>query len=407
MNILTLSIASIKSRKLPSFLCVMAVACGIALLVSVLLLFSAAEKGLMKNAQGVDIVVGAKGSPLQLVFSTMYHGDIPTGNIEMHDLEQIGKNPNVKTAIPLAIGDNYKGYRVVGTTQDYPQLYKASVQNGKMFKDLYEVTVGAGVDVKIGEEFAARHGFSADSDDVHDAHLYKVVGKLKPTGTVLDKLLLTPYQSVQDLHSHHEEHEEGHHDDDEDEAEELALGHQITAILIKVKTPAALMNLPRQINKNEHVMAVSPSHVMARFMKSTGMGRDMVMVLGCVFLTLATLMLLSVLASGLAQRKYDLAVLRVLGAAPSLLAGTVMIEGLILSFLGALAGVILGHGIAYFIALSLPALHSLFLPASLLSAHHADIVFIAIGTVCGALAGIVPCWQAARTDAATILATGR
>jgi len=346
-----------------------------------------------------------KGSPLQLVFSTIYHGDIPTGNIEMTDMEEIQKNSNVKTAIPIAIGDNYKGYRVVGTTPDYPRLFKADVREGKLFENIYEVTAGAKTDLKIGEEFAARHGFSADSDDVHDAHLYKVVGKLKPTGTVLDNLLLTPYQSVQDLHSHHEEHEGGHHDDDEEE--ELALGHQITAILIKVKTPAAMMNLPRQINKDEHVMAVTPSHVMARFMKSSGMGRDMVMVLGCVFLTLATLMLLSVLASGLAQRKYDLAVLRVLGASPSLLASTVMIEGLILSFAGAFGGVIMGHLIAYGIALALPALQSLFLPTVLLSPVASDAAFIILGTFCGAIAGIVPCALAARTDAAAILATGR
>ena len=96
MNAASLSIASIKNRKLPSFLCVLAVACGIALLTAVFLLFSAAENGLMKNAAGVDVVVGAKGSPLQLVLSTIYHGDTPTGNIDMHDMEEIVRNPNVK-----------------------------------------------------------------------------------------------------------------------------------------------------------------------------------------------------------------------------------------------------------------------------------------------------------------------
>jgi putative ABC transport system permease protein len=209
MNAAQLSIASIKNRKLPSFLCVLAVACGIALLTSVFLLFSAAENGLMKNAAGVDVVVGAKGSTLQLVLSTIYHGDIPTGNIDMHEAEEISRNPNVKHAIPLAIGDNYKGFRVIGTTPEYLNLYKGEIAEGKKFGANYETVVGAKTGLALGEEFAARHGFSADSDDVHDDHMYNVVGILKPTGTVLDKLILTPYQSVQDLHSHHDEEEDG------------------------------------------------------------------------------------------------------------------------------------------------------------------------------------------------------
>ena len=198
MNALTLSLASIRSRKLQSFLCVLAVACGIALLSSVYLLFSATEQGLMKNAQGVDIVVGAKGSPLQLVLSTIYHGDIPTGNIDMHDMEEIAKNPQIKSAIPLAVGDSYKGFRIVGTTADYPALYKAQLQDGKMFGATYEVVAGSKTGLGMGDKFAAAHGFSADSDDIHDDHLYNVTGVLKPTGTVLDRLILTQYQSVQD-----------------------------------------------------------------------------------------------------------------------------------------------------------------------------------------------------------------
>lgn len=416
MNAVDLSLASIKSRKLPSFLCVLAVACGIALLTSVFLLFSAAENGLMKNAQGVDIVVGAKGSPLQLVLSTIYHGDIPTGNIEMDDMRAIERNPNVKKAIPMAIGDNYKGFRVVGTTPDYLRLYRAEIAKGKAFAAPYEVVAGSKTGLSVGETFAAAHGFSADSDDIHDDHLYTVVGVLKPAGNVTDKLLLTPYQSVQDLHSHHHhedeaehehEHEHEHADHDADGEDEEALGHQITALLIQVKTPAARMNLPRQINRNEHVMAVSPGHVMARVMKNSGFGKDAVILLGCVFLGLAMLMLLSVLASGLAQRRYDLAVLRVLGASPGLLAGTVMAEGLILSMLGSVLGVALGHGIAFAIAASVPALQTLLVPAHLLLPAAMDAGFIAAGVACGALASLIPCLGAARTDIASLLARGR
>lgn len=407
MNAVQLSFASIKNRKLPSFLCVLAVACGIALLTSVFLLFSATENGLRKNAAGVDVVVGAKGSPLQLVLSTIYHGDIPTGNIDMDDMKNIVRNPQVKKAIPLAIGDNYKGFRVVGTTPEYIDLYKGEIADGKEFSANYEVVAGSKTGLAIGETFAAAHGFSADSDDIHDNHLYNVVGVLKPTGTAIDKLILTPYQSVQDLHSHHEHHKESHHEDPAEEAEEAALGHQVTALLVQVKTPAARMNLPRQLNEGEHIMAASPSHVMARVMKNSGFGKDAVILLACVFLGLAMLMLLSVLASGLAQRRYDLAVLRVLGASPVLLASTVLYEGLILSVAGSIAGVACGHLIAFGIASAIPALQTLLIPAQLLVPAASDIGFVAAGVACGAAASLIPCASAARTDIAGVLAQGR
>jgi putative ABC transport system permease protein len=167
------------------------------------------------------------------------------------------------------------------------------------------------------------------------------------------------------------------------------------------------MNLPRQLNEGEHVMAASPSHVMARVMKNSGFGKDAVILLACVFLGLAMLMLLSVLASGLAQRRYDLAVLRVLGASPILLASTVLYEGLILSALGCVAGVAFGHVIAFGIASAVPALQTLLIPSHLLLPVVTDITFILSGIACGVAASLIPCASAARTDIAGVLAQGR
>ncbi len=404
MNALTLSFASLRARKLQSSLCILAIACGITLLLSVSLLFTASEKGLRANAGNIDMVVGAKGSPLQLVLSTVYHADIPTGNITMHDMEAIERNPQVRSVIPLAIGDNYKGYRVVGTTTAYPVLYKAQLSSGVMMKSTFDVVAGANVPLDIGTEFAATHGFSADGGDVHNDHMYKVVGKLKPTGTSIDKLIITPFESVQESHAHHH-HEEKHSEHEHSQADEDDA--EITALLVEVKSPAALMNLPRQINESEHTMASVPSHVIARTMKSANMGKDSVIILGGIFLSLAVLMLLSVLASGLAQRKYDIAVLRVLGASSGVVTRTVMYEGLILGFMGSFFGVVMGHILAYSVACMLPLTHSLFLPVALLQPALSDAYFLAGGIACGVIASILPCVMAARADTASTLAQGR
>jgi len=407
MNALTLAIASIRSRPLHAALCTAATAAGIALLCAVFLFSQGVASGFVRNGQGIDIVAGTKGSPLQLVLSSVYQADIPAGNIEMSDYETLKRNPHVRKAIPLALGDNYKGFRMVGTTPDYLALYHAKFADGKVFAAPFETVAGADTGLKVGDKFAVAHGFSANSDDIHDYRLYTITGVLKPTGTVLDKLLTTQVESVQQLHAHHEEHAEGAEEDPAEAAAEMALAHQVTAVLLKVRSPVDLMNMPRQINRGSNIMAAVPSYEMARFTKSLGIGRKLIVVLGAGFVILSALMLLASLASGLALRRYDLAVLRVLGASPRRLSATVIAEGLLLSGAGAIAGVVLGHLIAYAAVLSIDSLRGVVLPGSLLVPVPMDAGFLAVGLMAGLLASFVPSFAAARTDIAGLLARGR
>lgn len=410
MNPITLALASIRTRSLHSLLCIFAVAAGIALLCAGFLLSRAIDEGFNRNMRGIDIVAGAKGSPLQLVLSSVYHADIPTGNIEMKEAERLSHHPQVRQAIPLAMGDNYKGWRVIGTTPDYIDLYHAKLAQGAIFSKPFETVAGSLTGLKIGEKFAARHGFATDSDDVHDHFLYTVTGILKPTGTVLDRLLLTPVESVQKLHSVHEEHEHeetGHEESPEEQAAEMALGHQVTAVLLKVKSPMAVMNLPREINRSTNIMAASPGYEMTRLSSSFGIGRDMIAVFGIGVTALSGLMLLSTLASGLTARRYDLAVMRVLGASPTKLSSTVIAEGVILSVAGAAAGLVLGHAAAFTAASSIPTLRGIILPESLLVPGFMDMAFLALGGMTGVLSGFIPAVLAARTDIAGLLAQGR
>jgi putative ABC transport system permease protein len=400
MNAVSLAVASIRSRPLNAALCGLAAAAGIALLCAVFLLSQAVAAGFVRNAHGIDVIAGTKGSPLQLVMSSIYHADVPAGNIDMADYEQLAHNPHVRQAIPLALGDNYKGFRMVGTTPDYPALYDADVAQGQMFSAPFETVAGALTGLEIGERFAVSHGFSADNDDLHDDRLYTVTGILKPTGTVLDRIFLTPLESVQQLHAHHEEHEA-------EEETEAAMAHQVTAVLIKVRGPADIMNLPRQINQSPNIMAAVPSYEMARFAKSLGMGRSLMIILGSGFVALSALMLLASLASSLALRRYDLAVLRVLGATPGRLSATVMAEGLLLSGAGAVAGIVLGHLIAYGAALSIETLKGIVLPETLLIPQPLDAGLLLLGLFTGLLAALVPSFSVARTDIAGLLAKGR
>lgn len=446
MNAFTLAIASLWSRPLHSALCTAAVAAGIALLCAVFLLSQSVAAGFARNAQGIDVVVGTKGSPLQLVLSSVYHADIPAGNIPIHAYEEFEHHPHIRQAIPLALGDNFKGFRMVGTTPDYLDVYDAEFEDGQVFSSLFDVVAGADTGLKIGEKIAVTHGFSASGDDVHNDHLYTVTGVLKPSGTVLDKLLVTQVESVQRLHAgHHHEHdndgeEEGHdghdhddhdhaqhtedhhehdhdnhedhddHDDhhmhdDEDAAHDVM--HQITSVLLQLRSPADVMRLPRQINEDSHLQAAVPSYEMARFTKSLGIGRQLVVALGAGFVLLAGVMLWATLSSGLALRRYDLAVLRVLGATPRRLAATVLAEAFLIAGFGAVVGVVCGHLVAYGTVLSIDSLQGIVLPHAVLQPQIMDAGFILIGLLAGLLASLAPSLTAARTDIAALLAKGR
>ena len=400
MNAFTLAFASIRNRALHSGLSIAAAAAGIALLTAIFLLSGAIQEGMERNSRGIDIVAGAKGSPTQLVLSAIYHTDVPNGNIEMQDYQTLLNNPQIKQAIPMAFGDNYKGWRIIGTTPDYISHYDAKMAEGQIFSEPFEAVAGALTGLKIGDQFAALHGFSAEVDDVHDFHLYKIVGVLKPSGTVLDRLITTPVESVQQLHRHP-------HADDPDAAEELQLGHQITAVLIKVKSPMAIMNLPREINKSTNILAASPSYQMARLSKSLGFGRDVLTALGGGIVVLSILMLLSSLASSLSARSYDLAILRVMGASREMLFLTVIMEGLALSAAGAIIGLVIGHIAAALIAMIVPSLAGVILPESMLLPVPNDALFLLIGLTAGLIAGLVPAVSAGRTDIATLLAKGK
>jgi putative ABC transport system permease protein len=416
MNSLSIALASIRSRPLPTTLCVATVAAGIALLCALFLLSQALSDGLTRNAKGVDIIVGSKGSKLQLVMSSLYHADIPAGNIEMKDFERLSHLPSVRRAIPLALGDNYKGWRMVGSTSAYLDLYHATVKNGQVFAKPFETVAGAQTGLKVGDQFAVSHGFSVLSDDVHDAHLYTVTGVLNPTGTALDRLLITPVESVQRLHAmgetdhdHDHDHEHGHHHDEDaaEEAAEAALAHQVTAVLIQVKNPVDILNLPRQINRTmDSVVAAVPSYEIAHFLQGIGLGRALVFTLAAGFVLLSGMMLLSSLSATMALRQYDLAVMRVLGARPARLFTIILSEGMIIAGAGAITGIIAGHIIAFITASTVTGLQSVIMPGTLLVPQVSDLYLALLGLTIGTGAAIIPAISAARTDIAGILAKG-
>ena len=226
MYSLRIAILQLMSRPANSLLTVLLFAIGMGLISFIVIAGQHLDRQATRNLADVDLVVGAKGSPLQLILSSVLHIDYPTGNIQLHEAELIGRNPMVEKTIPIALGDNYFGYRIVGTIPDYGSLYDAEPLYGRWYEAPMEATIGSMVAQRTGlslnDTFTGVHGFQTHGH-AHDDHVYTVTGILSPTGTVIDKLILTPVESVWLVHDHdhghdhcEDEHHHHHHHGDHD-----------------------------------------------------------------------------------------------------------------------------------------------------------------------------------------------
>src|SRR6056297_3577570 len=215
MNIFKLSYSYLRRRALNTLLNVLLLSFGIATIVVLLLFSYQLEENLYSNAEGVDAVVGAKGSPIQLILSGIFHIDSPTGNIDLDEAKTLIRNPMVESAIPLALGDNYRGHRIVGTTKAYLDRYDAEIADGVFWDHLFDVVAGADVaeleGLGIGDTIQSSHGF-AEEGMAHQDSPMRVVGILDDTGTVLDRLILTNVETMWGIHAPHDDSEDHDHD---------------------------------------------------------------------------------------------------------------------------------------------------------------------------------------------------
>lgn len=231
MNLSQLAFANVRAQPLTSTLNIGLLALGTATIVFLLLLSHHFSESLTRDARGIDLVIGAKGSPVQLVLSSVYHADIPTGNIPLAKAQTWANDRRIAKAIPLALGDSARGKkghatRIVGTSHDYPKLYDAQLVQGEWWDHPLEAVLGAEAaqrtELTLGATFAGAHGIGGHGDH-HEQTPYRVVGIMAATGTVLDSLILTSLESVWAVHGDHGHdvhHEQESHDETDEHAHE-------------------------------------------------------------------------------------------------------------------------------------------------------------------------------------------
>ena len=408
MTLTGLALAYARRRPLATLLVVVLAALGVAMATLTLIVSQELERRLQRDAEGVDLVVGAKGSPLQLVLAGVYHADVPPGNIPYASLAELRANPRIASAIPLALGDSFGPYRIVGTEPALIGHYGAAIATGAMFAAPMEAVLGSEVararGLAVGATFSGTHGLAGGGGE-HGENPYTVVGVLAPTGRVVDRLVLTPVESVWDVHERHHAPEAAtppsrgrpppaaaHDDDDE---------RELTMVLVRYATPLAASGLSREINATSALVAASPAVETARLFTVFGIGLDLVRAFAGVLVAASVLLLFVALAQALEERRYDLAILRALGARRRDLVFVLMAESVTLALAGALLGVAIGHLAAASIGAWLPAAAPLAAAGWRPSPQEGVVVALALAG--GILAACWPAWRVSKLDVAATL----
>jgi putative ABC transport system permease protein len=399
LNAWRIVLAQLARRKLQTALGVLLLALGVATLAFVLLVHGQLSRQLARDAQGVDLVVGAKGSPLQLILSAVYHVDVPTGNIPLAAIEQLRANRLVAQVIPVSLGDSFRGFRIVGTETALLDRYGARLAVGRRWAAPMQAVLGADVarrtGLGVGESLAGTHGL-AEGGAVHEDARYEVVGVLAPTGTVLDRLIATDLASVWRVH-------EGE-PADEEERRILAAEREVTALLVRYASPMAAAIVPRQVNAESRLMAAAPAAELARLFAVVGVGIDTFRVFAAVLIAASLLALFVTLYSALEDRRYDIAIMRLLGASPGRIATLLLLEAWLMALAATVVGLLLGLGsvaaVGYWLAES---------RAFTISAWDVGPSLLWIGVVAfcvATIAAVLPAWRASRMAVAHTLAQG-
>ena len=399
MNIFRLSIKNIFDKPLRSLITVILLALGIGIISLLLQLNSLVKDQMENNLKGIDMVVGAKGSPLQLILSSVYHIDSPTGNISLHEAEKISKNKMVKSSIKLLYGDNHKGFRIVGTEKKLIELYKGSIIKGREWNKPYEVIVGSKVsdklNINLGDDLVSSHGLR-ETGQSHSKNSFKVVGLLKPSNSVLDQLIITQPESIWDIHSS-DDHKNGEH-----EHEHESENKEITAMLIKFKSPMNIIQFPRQINENTNLQAAVPSYEISRLFKLFGFGIKTLTYLAYLIIIVSGFSLFINLFNSMNDKKYEMAFLRTLGASKFQLSKMIIFESLILTLSGFIIGVLFSRFGVMFVSFLIDKNINYNLES--IKILNQEYWFFGLAILIGLIASLIPMIQVYKMNISKILA---
>ena len=349
------------------------IALSVALSVTVTLQERAVRLGSARAAEKFDLLIGAAGSETQLALSAVFLQPSPLPLMSGGVLARLSEDPRVDFAAPVGFGDSADGHPVVGTTTGLVAALSPTLAEGSVFARLGEAVIGADVRKRIGGEIKPMHGAADEGGHTHTQVVYRVTGRMAPTGTAWDRAILVPIRTVWQLHGM-AAHEDAEHDHDHDHAHEAhveadaaidehfdAATPGIPAVFVKPRTIADAYRL-RQEYRGETTLAIFPAEILTRLYATLGDARSLLLAIaiGTQGIVIAAVLLVTVMHVG--TRRRQIGALRAFGAPRRAIVAIVWGELLLLFFAGFVLGLAIGYGAARLLSATLAATTAIRMP---------------------------------------------
>lgn len=304
------------------------------------------EEGIVATVTYYDTLVGPAGSETQLALNTLFFTGSPVGTIEYENYEKLKADYRVNDAIPFAMGDSFKGAKLVGTESRYLKDYR--LKSGELFENKFEAVLGYNVakenKLNVGDTFLSSHGISESGESEHQHNEpYTVSGILAKTNTAYDNVVFINISDVWSVHNHSDEEEE-HHDEDSDEHHEEEHGG-VTAILLKTKNPSFQAKLSSELNKISGVQAINPTTVVREIMENIDLSKQIVYVLCFVIGIMAFMIIYIIALLNMHDAKKDIKLMRLLGISKGKINGILVIQNLAVTLVAIVLSVVLCRGL--------------------------------------------------------------
>lgn len=345
---------SLQNRRYTAILTIISVAISTFVLLGVEHIRHEAKESFSKTVSGVDLIVGARTSQLNLLLYSVFHIGNPTNNISWQSYRELADDPKVAWTIPISLGDSHQGYRVMGTTDDFFMRFRfgkntaLSFSEGEAFSQLFDVVLGAEVakklNYRVGDPILLAHGLGRISFSMHDDKPFRVKGILRPTGTPADQTL---YISLQGMEAIHLDWRDGVKipgkkvSDSDIEALDLT-PKSITAFMIGLQSKMAIFSVQRHINQypKEPLLAILPGITLTELWQMMNSMENTLRLISILVLFSSLLGLSTMLLSSIRERQREIAVMRAIGASPLFVFLIIQIEALMITLVGIIVAIV-------------------------------------------------------------------
>ena len=349
-----LVVLSLWNRRSSIFLTIISIAISVSLVLGIDHLRHQAKDSFSKTVSGVDLIVGARSGQVNLLLYSVFRIGNATNNISWQSYQEIAANPNTAWTVPISLGDSHKGFRVMGTTQDYFDHYKfgdkqlLSFKEGARFEGVYDAVLGFQVakelGYELGREIVISHGLGKVSFSNHDDKPFTIVGILKPTGTPVDRTVHVSLAAIEAIHLGWQQGVKipGLGISAEDALQHDLTPASITAVMVGLKSKIATFKFQRYINeyRKEPLMAVLPGIALVELWQIVSVIETLLLIISAMVVLAGLTGMLTTLIAGLNERRREMAILRSLGAQPFYIFLLLMIEAVVLALAGCLLGIV-------------------------------------------------------------------